>query len=243
MVLDELNLPDSQALLEWVYVPERTPDDIARLAPVVEAAAVSGDSVADWLLTKAAEELADAVEAVARRLGCLDRLGCGSPSPAESSVRRLFAAVLGRTSSNGISADVHEPVLAPVAGAAIRPGVWGRSVQLHRRPSGREVPESLVAKLKAHMPELGPEKEARWKHESSRFAVGTGQRLLAKVSEGCNGWPDPTTGRRSGGCVRQPWPTRDCGIFSGPVIPICLPRKRFIGREDWSRWSLSWKAA
>ena len=121
MVLDELNLPDSQALLEWVYVPERTPDDIARLAPVVEAAAVSGDSVADWLLTKAAEELADAVEAVARRLGCPRSTGGAGlllrrSLPFADSSRRFRADIERR----GISADVHEPVLAPVAGAAIQ---------------------------------------------------------------------------------------------------------------------------
>ena len=160
MVLDELNLPDSQALLEWVYVPERTPDDIARLAPVVEAAAVSGDSVADWLLTKAAEELADAVEAVARRLGCLDRLGVrvsisGGVFRSQNHRGRYRADIERR----GISADVHEPVLAPVAGAAIQ--AW-RLGQVGSASSPAfwtlEVPESLVAKLKAHMPGLGPEK-------------------------------------------------------------------------------------
>ncbi len=161
MVLDELTLPDCQALLDWVYIPERTPDDIARLAPLVEKAAASGDSIAERLLTRAAEELAEAVEAVARRLGCLDRAGVRVSYSGGVFRSRLlrgrFAIDINR---RGIDGDVHEPVLAPVAGAAIQ--AW-RLGQVGSASSTAfwtlDVPESLVANLQVHLPGLEPRKE------------------------------------------------------------------------------------
>ena len=100
------------------------------------------------------------------------------------------------------------------------------------------MPESLVAKLKAHMPGLGP-KEARWKHESSRFAVGTANDYLQKVSENAMVGRQQQAVARAG-CMARP-AQRGLWYIFRTVIPICLPRKRFIGREDWSRWSLSGK--
>lgn len=157
-VLSKLGLPGCYAVRDWVYMEERTPSDIAQLAPAIEVAAALGDPTAKGLLGKAAEELAEAVEAVARRLGCLDwpkvRVSFSGGVFRSDTIRRCFIDDIAR---RRIRAEVHEPVLAPVAGAALH--AWRLGQTAGSSPAaiwGLEVPESVVAKLRSHMSGLGP---------------------------------------------------------------------------------------
>lgn len=68
-ILDFLKLKKSTDLVSWVYAPDRKIADIAALAPVVLASAEAGDLVATDVVTRAADALAGAVDAVTRRLG------------------------------------------------------------------------------------------------------------------------------------------------------------------------------
>ncbi|MGI6609865.1 MAG: N-acetylglucosamine kinase [Limnochordia bacterium] len=163
-VLSKLELPDCYAVRDWVYMEERAPSDIAQLAPAIEVAAALGDPTAKGLLEKAAEELAGAVEAVARRLGCLDwpkvRISFSGGVFRSDTLRRCFTDDIAR---RRIRAEVHEPVLAPVAGAALHAWRLGQAAKASSATLwGLEVPESVVAKLRSRMPGLGPgEKGAR----------------------------------------------------------------------------------
>lgn len=67
-VLTHLNRVKSSKLISWLYDPERSPADVAALAPFALSAAESGDRVAVALVSKAADALADAAVAVYRRL-------------------------------------------------------------------------------------------------------------------------------------------------------------------------------
>jgi len=62
----DLEVPDG--LVKWFYEPDLSRHRVARLAGLVEEAAVEGDVAADDLLDHAAEHLARAARAVARQL-------------------------------------------------------------------------------------------------------------------------------------------------------------------------------
>lgn len=68
-IRDQLNLLDMDALVAWIYAPDRSVADIAALAPTVLSAAEAGDLQATGIVARAADALADAVNSVARRLG------------------------------------------------------------------------------------------------------------------------------------------------------------------------------
>jgi N-acetylmuramic acid 6-phosphate etherase len=67
-VLAALNLARPADLVAWLYAPDRQVAEIAALSPVVLAEAEAGDVVALDIAAQAADALAEAVEAVARRL-------------------------------------------------------------------------------------------------------------------------------------------------------------------------------
>jgi len=68
------NVKDLRDLITYLYAGRGTPvARIARLAPLVNAAAVRGDEVARRILNEAGEELASAVIAAVRRLGMAGR--------------------------------------------------------------------------------------------------------------------------------------------------------------------------
>ena len=67
-VLAALNLAQPTDIVAWLYAPDRQVAEIAALAPVVLAEAEAGDVVALDITAQAADALAEAVEAVARRL-------------------------------------------------------------------------------------------------------------------------------------------------------------------------------
>jgi N-acetylmuramic acid 6-phosphate etherase len=68
-VLAALNLAQPADIVAWLYAPDRQVADIAALSPVVLAEAEAGDVVALDMTARAADALAEAVEAVTRRLG------------------------------------------------------------------------------------------------------------------------------------------------------------------------------
>jgi N-acetylmuramic acid 6-phosphate etherase len=67
-VLAALNLAQPADIVAWLYAPDRQVADIAALAPVVLTEAEAGDVVALDIAAQAADALAEAVEAVVRRL-------------------------------------------------------------------------------------------------------------------------------------------------------------------------------
>jgi N-acetylmuramic acid 6-phosphate etherase len=68
-VLVTLNLAQPADIVTWLYAPDRQVADIAALAPLVLAEAEAGDVAALDITAQAADALAEAVGAVARRLG------------------------------------------------------------------------------------------------------------------------------------------------------------------------------
>ncbi|HIP72695.1 MAG TPA: N-acetylmuramic acid 6-phosphate etherase [Anaerolineae bacterium] len=72
-ILKFLKLGRTSDLINWVYAPDRSPADIASLAPIVLEAAEAHDLAATDIVVRAAEALAGAVTAAARRLGLGER--------------------------------------------------------------------------------------------------------------------------------------------------------------------------
>jgi N-acetylmuramic acid 6-phosphate etherase len=68
-VLASLELAQVGDLIRWLYASERPAADIAALAPLVLAEAEAGDGLAVEIIARSADALAEAVDAVARRLG------------------------------------------------------------------------------------------------------------------------------------------------------------------------------
>jgi N-acetylmuramic acid 6-phosphate etherase len=68
-VLAALNLAQPADIVAWLYAPDRQVAEIAALSPLVLAEAEAGDVVALDITVQAADALAEAVEAVTRRLG------------------------------------------------------------------------------------------------------------------------------------------------------------------------------
>ncbi len=75
-ILHFLNLGQPIELVSWAYAPDREVAEIAALTPLVLAEAGAGDLVARDVVTRGADVLARAVDAVARRLGI-----CEQPFP------------------------------------------------------------------------------------------------------------------------------------------------------------------
>src|SRR5690606_224340 len=67
-IRERLGVGDIPGLVSWFHDQEHTRERVARLASVVEEAALDGDSAASNLLNQAAEHLAQAARAVARQL-------------------------------------------------------------------------------------------------------------------------------------------------------------------------------
>ena len=68
-LLTGLKITTPAEIPNWLYAPERSVADIAALAPQVLAEAARGDMIAVGLAAQGAEALAEATDAVARRLG------------------------------------------------------------------------------------------------------------------------------------------------------------------------------
>ena len=72
-ILRFLRLEQPTDLVSWVHAPDRRAAEVASLAPVVLAAAETGDLLSIEVASRGADALACAVDAVARRLGLWDR--------------------------------------------------------------------------------------------------------------------------------------------------------------------------
>lgn len=68
-VLHSLDLAQPGDLIRWLYGSDRPAAEVAALAPLVLAEAEAGDSLAAGIVARSADILAEAVDAVARRLG------------------------------------------------------------------------------------------------------------------------------------------------------------------------------
>ncbi len=67
-ILQHWHLPNPQALIQKVYRPALTRAEVAQLAPLVVSQAVQGDAVANGIVQRGSQALAQAVMAVARSL-------------------------------------------------------------------------------------------------------------------------------------------------------------------------------
>ena len=114
-LLDALQLATPRDLIPWLYgsvpVPTR---DVANLAPLVLAGAAAGDAVAGEIVSRAAEELAQAAWAVARRLG-IDRPWLAFAGGLLTSPNPLSQALCDRLGLSALPLPRHPPVI----GAAI----------------------------------------------------------------------------------------------------------------------------
>lgn len=118
-VLDFWNLAEPRDLVAYVYRPERTHSEIARLAPIVLRTAKEGDAVAQHLVDQAANALAAAVDAVSRTLhlntaafplALTGGLVLGSPALC----RQIVSLLEQRGSRVSPTELVHEPVIGAV---------------------------------------------------------------------------------------------------------------------------------
>ena len=111
------SLRQPQDLIAHVYAPSTQRADIAALAALVQTVALRGDAVAGAILQDAGQELAVAVEAVARRLALTGAIPCaltGSVILKGQSVRAAFVAA---TVERGLTLSPLTPVHEPAQGA------------------------------------------------------------------------------------------------------------------------------
>jgi glucosamine kinase len=117
-LLRTLGLRDFRETVERVYVRGMEPREVAALSRVAYEVAESGDAVARDIFRRAGEELADAVEAAARRLGSAESEVSVSY---EGSVLTSCALVRGRFCESLRErlpgASVLPPLFEPVVGA------------------------------------------------------------------------------------------------------------------------------
>ena len=93
-ILKALGLADMDALLDWLYVPERTPDHIARLAGCIIDLAPS-DVVADGILDQTADDLTRLAMTLVRRMG-LEQVSLGLCGGLLQNVKPLSDRVMER---------------------------------------------------------------------------------------------------------------------------------------------------
>ncbi len=115
-LLQHLGVAEPDDLLHRLYVVGMSRAELAALAPLVIAAAREGDAVAGGLLARGAEELADTVLAVARRLGlygqaCELALAGGLAQVEDFVVQPLRAAVQARLPGCRVMAAELPPAL------------------------------------------------------------------------------------------------------------------------------------
>ena len=121
LVLASLEIDSIEDILHRQFVVGLTRAEIAALAPLVLDAADAGDAVAAEILDRGAQEVAEMVAAVARKLG-LDRAPVcevcvvGGVVEGSASYRRRITAAVQRMTP---TAEVKLPAQPPVIGAAI----------------------------------------------------------------------------------------------------------------------------
>lgn len=121
LVLASLEIDSIEEILHRQFVVGLTRAEIAALAPLVLNAADAGDAVAAEILDRGAQEVAELVAAVARKLG-LDRAPVcevcvvGGVVEGSASYRRRITAAVQHMTPN---AEVKLPAQPPVLGAAI----------------------------------------------------------------------------------------------------------------------------
>jgi N-acetylglucosamine kinase-like BadF-type ATPase len=133
-----LALTDLNDIMQRLYVAGLSRPELAALAPLVIAAAREGDAAALGLLARGAEELADAVLAVARRLdlsgaACEVALVGGLFQDDELVVRPLRSAVQARLPGSRVTL----PELPPALGACLL------ALQLLEVPANHSITRAL----------------------------------------------------------------------------------------------------
>ena len=115
-ILEALGLTDMDALLDWLYVPERTPDHIARLAGCIIDLAPS-DVVADGILDQTADELTRLAMTLVRRMG-LEQVSLGLCGGLLQNVKPLSDRVMERLAHEP-QIGAHLPRYSAAEGALI----------------------------------------------------------------------------------------------------------------------------
>jgi N-acetylglucosamine kinase-like BadF-type ATPase len=119
LVMAALGVTEMNDIMHRIYVPGLSKPEVAALAPLVMDAAREGDSSALDLLRQGAQDLADCVAAVARRLNLGDTpslaLVGGLFRAGETLSALLREAVLARLPG----CQMQEPELPPVLGACL----------------------------------------------------------------------------------------------------------------------------
>jgi N-acetylglucosamine kinase-like BadF-type ATPase len=119
-VLAHFGVAEPDALLSSLYGPNRNPVDLAKLAPLVCAAALDGDAPASGILLAGAHGIAELVRHVADELSWSGPVpliivgGTGRSGPPYTPM--LHAALRAAVPT----IEIREPMLPPVAGAALR---------------------------------------------------------------------------------------------------------------------------
>lgn len=120
MVLAHFGTSEPDALLSAVYATTRDPVDLAALAPIVCAAALAGDAPADAILSMGAHGIAELVRHVAEGLswsGAIPLILVGGTGCSGAPYTPMLHAAL-RAAVPAL--DIRDPLLPPVAGAALR---------------------------------------------------------------------------------------------------------------------------
>lgn len=104
-------------LVGRAYRQALTPADLAALAPLVEAAAASGDAVADEILRDAGRELALAVRAVVQALDLPQPVPCALAGGLIVKGEALRDRFLAAAQAAGLELDPVTPVVEPAEGA------------------------------------------------------------------------------------------------------------------------------
>ena len=134
LVMEALNLRQMGQIMQRLYSEEMTVAEIAALSRLVITAAEQGDAVANGIIARGMDEVAQCVEAVARRLGWQDdpvNLVCvgGLSQAGEIVMKPLGVAVNGRLPH----CTIHLPQYSPAIGAALL-------AQQHQKPGFFEKP-------------------------------------------------------------------------------------------------------
>lgn len=127
--------PDTVARL---YSDLSGQQNVAALAPVVDACAEEGDEVAAAICRQAGDELARVVVAVARRLPAADRRMSYQGAVLGRS-KLVRAAFVGALEAEGLELEVQPPRFEPIVGAALlgaRAAGWRLALESLETPHG-----------------------------------------------------------------------------------------------------------
>lgn len=148
LIMDRLRIESAQGLVDWTYHPSREPSEIADLASAADCAANAGDEVALRILERAADELADAAQAVFER----SANDWDLPVPVAYTGGVFRSQLLTRAFQQALQARgwgvARAPLLDPVWGAALLAWRFGRALASGAELWSVKIPEELLEALR-----------------------------------------------------------------------------------------------